>query len=100
MADGALYILASVSLTGLPLPCARLRGISRVGRIPAVRMAAISSRSSISKLSSLRQPEQMPRILMKQTAPVAKIGFEASLPALTKGETLFALGAGSNSHLR
>jgi len=32
--------------------------------------------------------------------PVTKIGFAASLPALTKGEPLFDLGAGSNSHLR
>ena len=39
---------------------------------------------------------------VRRDAPlsVTKIGFEASLPALTKGEPLFDLGAGSNSHPR
>ena len=32
--------------------------------------------------------------------PVTKISFEASISALTKSETLFALDAGSSSHLR
>src|SRR5215469_5062843 len=47
MTDRALYVLAL--RLGYPpaLPRARLRGISTVGSIPAVRMAAISSRSSI-----------------------------------------------------
>src|SRR6266446_308498 len=37
----------SASVTRPLPPCARLRGIGKVGSIPAVRMAAMSSRSSI-----------------------------------------------------
>ena len=50
MTDGALYRFAlGVGPRAAPLPSARLRGIGKVGSIPAVRIAAISSRSSISK---------------------------------------------------
>jgi hypothetical protein len=48
VSDGALYRLASGVDNRTALPSTRLCGIGKVGSIPAVRIAAISSQSSMS----------------------------------------------------
>src|SRR5580704_16028831 len=60
---------ASAVVSGLPLPCARLCGISMVGSIPAVRIAAISSRSAISNLRNCI-PGSQPSIAERGLAPL------------------------------
>jgi hypothetical protein len=48
----------SARVRGPRCPCARLRGISTVGSIPAVNLAAINSRSAISELPLLARELQ------------------------------------------
>jgi hypothetical protein len=47
MVNSAFDNLGLSTVSGLGLPSSRLRAISSVGSIPAVRMAAISSRCAI-----------------------------------------------------
>ena len=63
---------ASTRATGLRLPSRRLRGISRVGNIPAVRMAAINSRSAISDLPMLHESFNTDRTRLSRAGLASK----------------------------